>query len=122
MRYHKISELIISEDEVSSPQLILFQDKFTLEDKGASATLQDLTNYSQNFGIGAHSIDLTNLPTVNYLYVKPLVTNITIDFNGEVTPKTFAADRASELFMVFTQLDITTTADTRIIIAIGSAT
>lgn len=122
MRYYKTYTLRISEDEVTNPKLIRFEEKEQeIEDKTVGETtalIQDLKVRREKFPSGDYSISLENLTTARYLYIKADIA-ITIDFNGDSLPKTLVAGMPSEFWMVFTQLDITTTEDTEITMAWG---
>lgn len=122
MRYHKTFSLVISEDEVTNPKKIIFEKKDQIiEDKlvgSIAALIGDLKVRRETFGIGAFVLSMENLTTARYMYIKADQI-ITIDFNGDSLPKTLVKDMASEFWMEFTAVTITTTVSTEITIAYG---
>ena len=117
MRYLKKMDLVISDDEQTNPKKIRFeQEDFTdLDD----INIVGLKVRVETFPIGSVTLSMEHLATAHYFYILPEITNVTVEFNGDANPKTFLADKASELWMVFTSAVITTTAATKITIAYG---
>lgn len=117
MRYYKKSELIISEDDITSPVQIRFQEKIpgTTTD---IVLITDLDHHIETFGIGVFAIDITSFTMVNWFYVKADQA-ISVKFDGLASGIAFLANKENEMWINPTAIEITTTVATRITYVIG---
>ena len=116
MRYFKKIELVVSEDNVTSPKKIRFQDK--IESEIDTTLIVDLDPHIETFGVGVFSINISSFTTVNWFYFTA-DKDITIKFNGNSTAIIFTADKENEMWAQITAIEITTTESTRITYVIG---
>lgn len=116
MRWYKKSHVILSEDNASEPK----NQKFAEEDNIVDLTsLVNESSSSKTYAIGAHSIPLTGIAQVRYVYIKA-DEDITVEINGAAA-LTLLADKPTELWAVVTSLTINTAASTRIVLAVAGS-
>ena len=114
MRYYRKREIILSEDTLTEPKEIRFQQE---DDEIDLETLIDGGGNTKTYPTGTHSIDLSEITLGKWLYIKAdKEITISIDAGPALT---LIAGKPSEMWLEFASLSIVTTEDTRITIAIA---
>jgi len=114
MRYYKNSETTLSEDDSSQPKEIRFTDCFTATE---TALLVDGGAETKSYPIGAHSVDMAQVTEGRWLYIKA---DKELLFSLSGGPAiTLIENKATEMWVKFTSLDITLTDVTRVTIGIA---
>ena len=114
MRYYKKSETVLSEDNATQPKDIRFQKCDEITD---SATLIDGGGSTKTYPVATHAIDMGNVTEGRWLY---LIADKALTFSVSGGPAmTTIPNRPTEMWVKYTSLDITTTEETRVTIAIA---
>ena len=101
MQLREKAKLTISEDAVTEPKSIRFQEDFEDID---TTLLKEIVVRQETFPIGTHAISLGNISTGKFLYIKPKK-DLQVSINGGAN-QTFRGGKASKLWMTVTSLSI----------------
>jgi len=115
MKYFKTSEIILSEDTASVPKQIRFKECEEVVDLNL---LKEGGGDTKSYPIGTAVIDMGQIAEGRWLYVKASE-DIDLIIDGSATPLKLIKDKPVDMWHKFTSVSVTTTAVTRITIAIA---
>ncbi len=114
MRIQDKSTFLISEDNVSDPQNILFKEVLDVVD---TTSVTEVRNASETFPVGVNVISLGNIAAGKLIYVKPTAACV-MTIGGETI--SLRAGKVSKIWADFTTLTITvSTASNKIALVIA---
>ena len=113
MRYYEKSQILLSEDTLSTPKQVRFSEEF--EDVDLSLLKESVTR-SEAFPVGTHAIGLGNIALGKFLCIKPAA-DLDVSINGAAVQK-FRGGKISKLWIEFTTLSITVSTDPQTVVLV----
>lgn len=113
MRYFRNLQIKLSEDTLTEPKQVRFSEDISNEVD--LVNLVDGGGDTKTYPIGTHDIDLSNISEGRWFFIKSSQ-EITISIDAGPS-MTLIPNKASEMWMKFTSLSLTTTVESRITVA-----
>ena len=114
MRFYQKNEITLSEDTSTDPKKIRFK---TTDEVTETTALVDGGGDSKTYPIGTHAVDLGNITTGKWFYIySDKAIKLNINGLGQLD---IPADKASQMWADFTSLEIETTEESRISVAVA---
>lgn len=95
--------ITLSNDAGTNPQSILMKEVLAVTD---SSSLTQAEEIKQNFPVGVTVVNMGQVATGKFLYIKPTA-NVTVIFDGGAETHVFLAGKASRIWMNYTAMSLT---------------